>query len=163
MAYIDNSETIKNLNDSIRGNAVSNLAPTQLSKEVMPVIDINPNTNKKNNIVRGASSANTGSIVGYTTPTDKDFYLTNISMSYVKNATCDIATGGYGAYVNMWGESGIQSLHQFALLTTTAQSDGISIELANPIRLQRGTNIIFDGTFTAGALMRTINVSGYIE
>ena len=160
MAYIDNTDTKKEMNDAMRGNAVSNIAPTKINDSVQPVININPKDYRRCNIVRGQTLGTSGTTTAiYTTPSDKDFYLCNYSLSIIKDATCDIASGAITASITVDGASRI--IAGIAVLTTTAQNSVITVSFNSPIRLDRNTSVSLTGTFTVGSLQRTHSIVGY--
>jgi len=90
MAYIDQTQTKKEIEDAIRGNSVSNVAPTAVPNDVQLVLDVNPKNYRRINIVRRAIGA--GTI--YTTPNNKDFFLvsTHITMDSTSAASASACT-----------------------------------------------------------------------
>lgn len=112
-------------------------------------------------IVRSVSSQSTGNMSAYTTPTDKDFYLTAIQASFAKDATCDVASGPGRVSVVIDGAT--QYILEFALLTLTAQSDAVVIVFPYPVKIDRTSSIAWTNTFTAGAMARTLTLVGYTE
>ena len=160
MAYIDNTETNRELNEAIRGNANTNIAPQSISGQVMPVIDINPKNYRRANICKEGSTTGTSYTI-YTTPTDRDFYLTTIQFTYTKNATADLATNdtlGISLKVN----GATQYPIYFSTLTLTAQSDSIAITFATPLKIDRGSVIqLVRGAITAGNVVMSGSITGY--
>lgn len=111
------------------------------------------------NIVRDVNSTSTGSITAYITPADKDFYLTSLCLSYSKNVTCDVATGRVP--INVLVEGASRAVCAIACLTLTAESNVIFVEFKRPIKVDRNTSITCGATFTAGAMSRSIQLTGY--
>jgi len=154
----------KHYNPSIveRANRIlATKAGDYLSDDVMPniqpVIPISPIVK----IIRNSNTSATGSITPYTTPDDKDFYLTAIGLSYSKNATCDVATGNVALNVTIDGVS--VAVVSLAMLTLTAEKDSVYVNFNPPIKVDRGTAITGTNTYTAGLMRRTCNVVGYTE
>lgn len=159
MAYIDNSETAKELIEAIRGNANTNLPPKQIANQVIPVIDINPKHSRRVNIVKRTSRSTTGGSTSYTTPTDKDFYLVGASLSYSCSAACDSNTYTVGATIS--GDTTATNILELRKETLTLRDDYANIMLNYPILLARGTNITVNQTFTAGTSSVASTIFGY--
>jgi len=159
MAYIDNSETAKELNDAIRGNANTNLPPKILANQIIPVIDINPKHGRRANIVAGTVKTTSGSQTVYTTPANKDFYLTTVSYALIKDVACDMATGFSTITCTVDGAS--SNLIVQPIITLTAQNQVITISFPNPIKVDRNTLISFGGTYAAGVCVRSASITGY--
>lgn len=138
---------------------ISDGVPSQIMHTIQPVMEVNPKLLRTVNIVRGNRLTTTGQITAYITPTDKDFYLTYISASYIKDATCDSTTGRYDVSIVIDGAT--NALFAFPIITTTAQTGTFSQNFVQPIKLDKNSGITFSGTFTAGACARTISIGGY--
>jgi len=113
------------------------------------------------NIVRHNSSSSSGNISLYTTPTDKDFYLTGILLSIVKDATCDVATGTIN--INTVINGATRRVADIAVLTTTAQSQSVVVSFPFPLKVDRNVAFTISGTFTVGNMSRTGVLQGYTE
>ena len=160
MAYIDNSDTKKEINDAIRGNAVSNLAPTQLANQVIPVIDVNPKALRRSNIARTASTSGASTTI-YTTPADKDFFLVGANFSFIKDATSDIATNA-ALQLRCIIDGLTTAILNHAVITLTAQSGNISISFPFPLKIDRNTAIsLFRASTTAGVTVIAGSIVGY--
>jgi len=159
MAYIDNSETKRELDEAIRGNANTNLSPTSLANQVVPVININPKANRRANIVRNINLTASGAGTIYTIPSDKDFFLCSIGVGLVKDVACDVATGRVVVVAVIDGAT-VQILG-IPTITLTAQQSDVAINFSTPIKLDRGTQISITGTYAAGVMSRNAYVSGF--
>lgn len=122
---------------------------------IQPVVQINPISN----IVRSNSSTTTGSTTVYTTPSDKDFYLTSLQYCYMKDAANDATSIG----VNTTIQGVLQNLVFIRTITTTASQDVVNISFPYPIKIDRGVAVSIYGTFTAGNLYRSLVITGYTE
>lgn len=92
----------------------------------------------------------------------KDFYITGVWASYVKDATCDAGDGTFSVRATIDGS--MKDLFAFTLLTLTAQSDSVFIPLEKPIKVDRGGTLqISQPTFTAGKFRRSVTYVGYYE
>lgn len=110
---------------------------------------------------RYITATSTGSQTIYTTPAEKDFYLTSATVSIIKDATCDMATGAVVILVTV---NGVQSaVIGISTLTLTAQSDSVSVSFKYPIKIDRSSTVVMGGTFTAGACVRTGCITGFLS
>jgi len=128
---------------------------SEVAEYIQPVLQIQ----NKINIVRGNRTTATGSLSVFTTPTDKDFYLTSLSAGMIKDVACDSATGRYDITAVIEGVS--QILDAIPIIALTAQNAMISRSFHVPIKIDRGTAFAFTGTFAAGVCVRTISITGY--
>ena len=154
MAYIDNTDTKKEMNDAMRGNAVSNIAPTKIIDSVQPVININPKDYRRCNIIKSTSSAGTV----YTTPADKDFYLTGVFFSG-SNKTASQDSVVSVAFVPKGATSlTVLSLtySTTAILDTNHANDNVVFPF--PILLERSSSLILTSTNNA---TQRLSIFGY--
>lgn len=159
MANINNSELSKELIDGAKIQTSFDKIPTQLADKVVPVMEVNPKLLHTNDIVRGGTSNTSSSTASvYTTPTDKDFYLTSIAYYIIKNAACDNTANT--VVVSVEG-SGDQILLSVPSITLTAMDYGTSVTYTQPIKLTRGTTVRMSSSFGAGVLIRGLNITGY--
>lgn len=126
-----------------------------LSNTITPVIDIN---NPICDIVRNVSTGTDSSVI-YTTPTDKDFYLTGVVLSYVKDASSDSTRGTVNVVINglTVAVAGIGGI------TLTALNQTVSISYPFPIKLDRGTTISISHAGSVGVTRMTVSIIGYIS
>lgn len=113
------------------------------------------------NIARGSTGAVSGALTAvYTTPTDRDFYLTGVTMSFAKDAVCDVASAVMTLSIRIDGAPA--QIAQLPMLTLTAQSGVVSVSFPIPIRVDRGFAINTNTqTFTVGLLQRACTITGY--
>ena len=142
MVYIDNTQTKKEMEDAVRGNSVTNIAPTKVNDFIQPVININPKDYRRVNIVRSRATA--GAI--YTTPVDKDFFLTSSFLSVAKVA----ADTGTDASVTCTIDGASQTLTTVSGVTLTLNFANLAREFNPPIKIDRNTAI----TSVAGNITR---------
>lgn len=145
--------------DILKLNPLQDVIPDYVKGDVQPVVEIDKPIL---NVSRSNSTAATTSATIYTTPTDRDFYLTNVSLSYIKNATCDLATGSYTLTCFIDGQN--VQLIRIPILTLTLQEGTINIDFDKPMKIDRNTVIGLAGaSFTAGAFVRAGAIQGYID
>ena len=129
-----------------------------ISSEVSPIIQPTIEIKRYANLILSSTATTTGAI-SISSPADKDFYVTGIQISYSKNVTCDIASGRMSVSVNIEGVS--KHIIGFAVQTLTAENDSLSTQYTTPIKVDRGSTFSMSGSFTAGALVRVMNIQGY--
>lgn len=154
MAYIDNTQTKKEIEDAIRGNSVSNLAPTDVSKDVQLVLNVNPKDYRILNIVKRQAS---GTI--YTTPANKKFFLSGFNISFSSTAAGDntLALTGF-----IKGDTSTTIIGRGVVKNTALIDAGnahLSQSFERPIEMEPNTVIAASasGTVTSG----NVTIFGY--
>lgn len=135
--------------------------PRELNKNIQLVYNINSDNFIKNTdeLTDSGPRTVTGPLTSFTTPINKDFFLTNVTASFIKDATCDSATGAYDVSIVVNGR--VTSILSFPIITLLAQ-EGVRILYFNPsILIDRNTSIILNGVFTVGVCVRTLDVQGF--
>jgi len=153
MAYIDKNDTKIEINDAIRGNSVSNLAPSKVNDSVQLVCNVNPKDYRRCNIVRRAS--NNATI--YTAPTDKDFYLCGTHISGTSSA---VSNNGIQIAIVPKGDATviINRITQTPTAVTDALTSVSNQDFSFPILLERGSTIAV--TFTT-MVAGNVSIYGY--
>jgi len=157
MATIYNSELSKELILGAKIQTSRDRIPTELAEKVIPVMEVNPKLLRVANVVKGNNALN-GDVTIYTTPTDKDFYLTGASLSVVKDAT---ATSTLTRYLITTEESGLGSFLPIGTLTLTAESRSTSINLSTPLKLKRNTTVSITNSTTVGNIATSGSIIGF--
>lgn len=150
-----NSQLIHEVTDAFKLDLRVDKIPS-----VIPVCEVNPKHNKSQ-ICKFVTKTTTGTLSIMQTPTDQDFYLTGCTLSFSKDAACDMATGHL--FIQCISDGAIQVLCGLAILTTTAERDTISVQFRNPIKCDRNTAIQSVGTFAAGNCSRSATITGFID
>lgn len=135
--------------------------PQSLSSSITSVIDITPHFHKVMSSINDTGTTS-GTRTVFTASTSKKTYIVGFHYSYIKDATCDITTGA-GIAVRAVSGGATRTLAAFTVLTTTAQSESIFIQLPRPILMDRGGAVSHTGTYTAGTLVRSLTVHYYEE
>lgn len=126
-----------------------------VSPNLVPVVPILPVTR----IVRSTSSAATGTAVIYTTPVDKDFYLTGFSYQMMCDGSADLTGYNLNVFID-----GVQlNVAQVRKITLHAFSDNIQHDFAIPIKIDRGKAISISQTFSVGNSTHAGCIYGYTE
>jgi hypothetical protein len=88
-------------------------------------------------------------------PTDDDYYLSYLTLSVVKDVTCDVSSGAIN--FGIYSRGALTYVISVPVLTLTASSMTITICLKNPIKLDPDTDCTINGNFAAGSMVRTWN------
>ena len=158
MVQIQNKEILNTISEKIKESNLG-ILPNQLSDRIVPIIEVGKNIDEY--ISETAESTTTGLITAFTTPSSKDFYLVSCFMSFVKDVTCDLASSSLNVSATINGKT--IRIIRMPPLTLTAERDFSSISLSTPIKLDRGTTVTLGGTFTAGNMVRSLGVHGFIK
>ena len=156
MAIGLNKDVLKRIVETLGLQSSVEKLPTEVIPTIQPVLIANPerivDINKSS--FRTATSIETL----YTTPTDRDFYLTTAYLSNQSDATADNVT----VVLNITLDDGsTDEIILLGKLTTTAFNKAISRSFDVPIKIKRGTTITFGTGFTAGTSITTAGITGY--
>lgn len=110
-------------------------------------------------IVRSTSSAATGPTTVYTTPSDKDFYLTGFTFQ----AFCDAVADSSGYNMELVIDGATRNIAQVRKPSLTAGSFTQTHDFSKPLKIDRGTTIIIRQTFSVGASTQAGIIYGYTE
>lgn len=135
--------------------------PQNLLPNVQPVMDMTPRNHRLVNSFNAATkTTSSSSDTVFTTPTDRDLYITQVIFGFVKDAACDTASGAATLRVTSGGQA--KTIAALPVLTLTAQDSRVVMNFNPPMKADRNTNCtMVQGTFTAGAFVRVTEVIGY--
>ncbi len=105
------------------------------------------------------SAFNIANAVLYTTPSDKDFYLTNATIAVIK----DVNSTSTNSYMQVVINGVNQIILSIPGITLTAQSNTLSQSFRYPLKLDRGTQVIVTGTTTTANIRTNATLQGYTE
>jgi len=130
--------------------------PVDLVATIQPVLIANPKRNV--NTIRGTNKATTGTTTLFTTPADRDFFLTSASL----NNQSDVSADNTGISLSVIPEGkAADEILRFDKITLTVFQDSIALVFNPPIKLERGSAISFGSTFAAGASITGATITGY--
>lgn len=164
MARIPTEAKMKHYNQSIteRVNRTFNPKGESLSDDIDGIVAVVPLVPAPRIIKSSVASSSGTSNTFHTTPTDKDFYLSALQLSIVKDSTCDVATGSLTVATTVDGA--VVQLARVPIVTLLAQLHDVTIPFPIPVKIDRGVNITTtQGTFTAGNFLRSLTLIGYNE
>lgn len=157
MANIYNGDLKRELISAVGIQTAREQVPNQIADKVVPVIDVNPNSHRIINIIT-TSYANNANATIYTTPTNKDFYLTSVVLCRTKDAASDDTYSFLGGTI----EGAQVSFIRLSGITLTAQQQEVAINYPLPVKIDRGTTITLSKTSTTvGVNNLTGSISGY--
>jgi len=159
MATIYNSDLSKELRLGARIQTSVDSIPNKLGEVVMPVMEVNPKLLKIANIVRSATAVNSTSSNMYTTPTDRDFYLTFANISVLK----DVTSTSTETSIKVTIDGVLHRLISIAGISLTPQTLGTSQSFNIPIKIDRGTAIMVTNGTNVANINAWGNIAGYID
>jgi len=124
-----------------------------VSDIIVPVVNVSPVINN----IKNAGATNATSATVYTTPTDKDFYLTNATISVIKDVTSTSAGSTVRVFVN-----GVQSIIlDLAGITLTPQTLSQTMSFVPPIKLDRGSVVVVTNGTNVANIKTDCSILGY--
>jgi hypothetical protein len=158
MAIIYNSDCTKGLAKNAGISTAKDIVPNQLADKIVPTFETNPEMLRIGNVVKYVEINDATSGTVYTTPTDQDFFITGIQMSYIKDVNATSTIIACRATIN----GGEVRLGEFRGITLTAANGSFSRDFANPIKLDRGTTIRLTSDTNVAAIRAVLCITGYI-
>lgn len=160
MAKIYNSDCITGLqkNAGIQQNV--DKTPNELAEKIVPTFETNPKMLRVCEIVLGSLAQNATSATIYTTPTDRDFYLTAANISNIQDATATSTASSLKVYPK--GQTSQQVLMTIGSLGGV-NSGTIANQFVPPILLERGKTIDLTNTTANANVKVNGSIVGYID
>lgn len=160
MVKVENGEVIQKLQDVARPQFPFQI-PTELNKDIVPTIEINPALQRIANIIRAGAANNATSATIYTTPSDRDFYIVAAHLSVSKDATNTSTSSALD--VQAAEDNSGRTILQLATTTLTVQQASLSISFPTPLKVARGTPIrVLNDTGVANITTQG-GIVGYID
>jgi hypothetical protein len=139
---------------NIKGDNVS----SDIEDYIQPVIEVNPRLNKVGFAFVGTSTNATSSTI-FTTSSSNDTYITAMILSVIKDVTSQSSVTNISVTIN--GASVI--ICSIPSITLTVQNQSVSIQLTNPIKIDKGTNVqVINGNGTANITAKAC-VYGFVD
>jgi hypothetical protein len=156
MGFGLNKDVVKRIVDTLGLQTTVDELPTKIIPTIQPVLISNPE--RIVNVVKDGGNAVTGAVTVFTTPTDRDFFLTSIFII----GHCDVTCDGTAYTLDVTLESGEEvNLIRMNKLTLTAFENSVGMNYTNPIKLKPGTDIMITGAFAAGNSKKSGSITGY--
>ena len=141
---------VENKSNAVQNNLIAALngqysydkMPYKVSDEIVPTISINPLLTNSINLALSNSCTNSTTTSMITTPKDKDFYVTSVALSVIKDITSTSVNSAVqvvinGQNVNLLAISGI---------TLTPQSETMTTNYTHPLKLDKFTDVAITNT-----------------
>ncbi len=151
---------VRHFNPSIVENAKRLFASKHehISDEILPNIQPTIEIVPRTNIVRGTTLTSATSANIFTTPTDKDFYLTSVNLSFIKDANSTMNNMQISVTVD--GDTNIPIV-AFPGITLTAASDSTRMVYVPAVKVDRGTAILIQTNSAVGIHVGKGSITGY--
>lgn len=150
MARIHNTETVKRILDDAGIQTSQDNVPQELASKVVPVLIANPL--RTSNILK--QKFTTGTM--YTTPTDKDFFLTSAIISSV--SVNESSSGADTLVVTPFGQANVTLLANYNGSGAGSENTNTNSQTYNPpLKLARGSAIAYTLDASAGSA----TITGY--
>lgn len=150
---------VRHFNTSITEDAARILgskAGEFLTEEVQGLVAVIP-IQRFSNIVKSNLGTNTTSSTIYTTPSDKDFYLTAASLGFAKDATATATA----VTLEVTVEGVAQNILVLPTVTLTADARAVANNYPIPIKLDRGSAITAKASAGVATILIRAAIQGY--
>lgn len=156
MAQLRRSSVFQWLVDLLGAQNAGDGPPSaQIVPSVQPTLEIGP---RRTLISRHQTNSATGTTTILTVPSDKDFYLTYVTLTITQDATCDGVVGILSITQDGVSRRIVSLPHQ----PLTAGTYIATLTLSHPIKVDRGTAISCNSVFTAGTCTKDATIGGYV-
>lgn len=156
MAQIHNTDLYKELKEGIKLQQLTDIVPTQLAEKVIAVMEVNPKLLRRSDLVKFISSSGTSATI-YAIPPKKNFYLTALVLSLIKDVTAtSVSTRIIGT-----SQGVAVRLVEISGMSLTVQDKIISMSFPFPVKLDADTNILLTNTTNTPNILCTGIVYGY--
>ena len=159
MAKIYNSELFRELTQGGKIQTSIDRIPSELAEKVVPVMEVNPKLLKELNIIKNTEAFNTTSATIYTTPSDKDFYLTGYALSVTKDAGSTSQKSWISCTIN--GATTI--IVRIETINGQIDSGNLSHTFLYPIKIDKNTTITVNNSTAVASIQANATIYGYEE
>jgi hypothetical protein len=161
MAKINRSDVIQKAVNDLAISIANDKVPTETLDKVQLTYDLNP---KYSSFVAEGAKITSGSLTISLPVIDarSEIYITNLSVDFIKDAACDIATGTLQLAGITALHGTIKTLVEFSIISLTAQTSRCDMTFSHPLKLKPNTSLTFYGTYAAGVMSRSVLVTGFI-
>jgi len=160
MARINRSDVIQKAVNDLAISATTDKVPNETLDKVQLTYSLN---NHFSSFLIAGNQTTTGTFTA-TLPTvsaGSETYLTAITLSMAKDATCDVATGSVALSVRTTDNNTLTVILRIQCITLTADAQTVTLSLPYPLKLVNGSTASCTGTFTVGAMSRGFTLTGF--
>lgn len=158
MATNYNSDLSNEIRDTGKLQVMRDKIPSEFSDKIVLVSDVNPKHARRVDTIRRATVLNATSATVYTTPTDRDFFITHASLSVIKDVT---STSIYARLLVTIDGSNSVSILDIPGFSLTPQNDSVAVSFPSPIKVTRGTSINVALSTNVANATASACISGY--
>ena len=156
---IQNPEATQTIRDEAKLTLAEGF-PDNLLKDCQAVMDMTPSFHKTDITLAHLNRVTSGAQTIFTSSSTRETYVTAVTASLAKDATCDVGIGAVTVTTTVNGLARV--LASIAVVTTTLQTANVHIIFKNPIKIDKNVTIAFGtSTYTLGTMSRTCAVFGY--
>jgi hypothetical protein len=152
-----NSEVTQGIQKAIKRQGTPEY---KVSDTIIPTIEVNPQI-IKNVVIANVDTGTSGATTIIASDPNRDIYITSVSLSIIKDVTCDIATGSVN--VNSTFLGALKNIIGLPVISLTAQNQSISVSFPHPLKIDRNAGVSISGTHAAGVLRRNVVVSYFVD
>jgi len=161
MAIVNKNEFLKRIVEGLSLDPAIDKTPKDLADKILPVFLVNDAIyyTEHDQILRDATASNTTSATIYSTDPNKDFYLTFLTLSVVKDATSTSTESTITGVIN----GATRELAHIDGITLTVQNQTVTLSFPTPIRLDRGTNVSVTNSTGVANIKSTGVIGGFLQ
>lgn len=158
MTLINTSEVTDRIVKNLNIQTVETI-PKELEPKIQLTCETNPAKLRRTNTIYTGTCSNATSATVTTLPTTKDFFITGIQLSMIKDVTST------SVYVRVLGTAAYTgqgvTLAYIPSFTLTAHNEAISISLPYPIQMARGSVITIGHSTNVANMISNVVIYGY--
>ena len=157
MGTQNNSDLSNELRDVLKINQLVDGIPQNFQDIVIPVVDVNPKHSRRCDICRCVTATNFTSVNLLTIDPNKEFFLTNATLSYIKDVTSVATVIQISAVI----EGVVSQILRLPSLTLTAGTGQIGMSFPIPVRIDRGTTMTIESDSAVANLKAVATLQGF--
>jgi hypothetical protein len=157
MATNHNSNLTKEITDVGKIQVMKDRIPNEFSDKIVLVCDVNPKHARITNYIKKGLLTNATTATLATTALDRETYITNLQFAYIRDATATSVE----FYFTMIIDGLTTTIFSIPGITLNAGNDTGTISFVNPIKIDKGSNILLRSTTNVGNFLFSGTVYGY--
>lgn len=160
MARINRSDVIQKAVNDLALSASDEIIPNQTLDKVQCVYSLNKQFSTF--LITGTGNTTGTTTVAFpTVSAGGEIFITNATMSLVKDATCDLASGRSSLTVVPDLSNVATAIGSIVGIALTADAQSLSITFPYPLKIKNGSSASFGTTFSLGVCVRAFTLCGF--
>lgn len=159
-AKIYNSNLTKEIIDGAKLQVQDGNIPSEIGNTVVPVMEVNPKLMRRANVALSITATNATSSTIYNIPSDKEFYLTSVYLSLVKDVTATSTISTINGTLD--GTTTGVALISLKTTTLTAESQNAGLTFTFPLKLKSGSAITVTNSTNVANVSANGIITGYL-